>query len=194
MKKKLTKNKNTKLIGFDLDGVIVNHARLAVRLAKKRGFSLKLNQTHPELVKKHLPSPHRQLIHYFLYYHPLVSLEAPLMPRAKTALDRLKADKIPYFLISKRRRPELAVKLLKLRGLWPSYFSNKNTCFVSRPEDKNAKAKELGVTHFIDNETGIISQMASVKNRFLFDPYNTLGRGNYIKVKSWPELLEHLLE
>jgi hypothetical protein len=187
-------NLPSKVIGFDMDGVIIDHTRSKIRLAKKRGFVLRPNQTSSDILKKKIPSPHRQIIQYYLYNHPKTALEAPVMARAKAGLDKLRKAKIPYYLISRRREPELAVKLLKSRGLWPAYFGPKNSVFVGDPATKNAKAKELGVTHYVDDEADVIAQLSGVKNKYLFDQHKVFRKGEgYTRVRSWPELLEHFL-
>ncbi|MEK7629769.1 MAG: hypothetical protein AAB432_00075 [Patescibacteria group bacterium] len=183
-----------KVIGFDMDGVIIDHTKPKIRLAKKRGFTLKTNQTPSEVMKKKVPAPHYQIIQYYLNNHPKTALNASIMAKAKVGLERLKKAKIPYFLISRRRTPEVAVKLLKIRGLWPAYFSNRNAVFVSDATAKNLKAQELGVTHYVDDETKVIAELTSVKNKFLFDQHKVFKKsGEYTRVRSWPELLDHLL-
>lgn len=186
--------RHKKVIGLDLDGVILNHAPMRLRLAKKRGFTLLPRQTPSSIIKRVVPLPHHRLIQYFLYSHPKVSLETPLMAWSKTGLKKIKDSKTPYFLISRRRESELAVKLLRLRGLWPTYFNPRNVFFVSQAEDKNLKAKELGVTHFFDDEPEVLEKLKQVKNRFLFDQFNVFKKVPYHRVKNWKELIASVLQ
>jgi len=65
------------------------------------------------------------------------------MPGAKQVLGKLIRHKVPYFLVSRRKKPLLAIKILKHHGLWPKYFNKTNAFFVLTPEDKNEKSKEL---------------------------------------------------
>lgn len=139
--KKVVKHK--KVIGLGLDGVIVDHTKLRIQLAKKRGFNLKPKDTPSDKLRSALPLPHRRLIQYFLYSHPLLALQAPLMPWARKGLEKLKQSKAPYYLISRRREPEIAIKLLRRHGLWPRYFHPKNALFVMHKEDKNKLAKKI---------------------------------------------------
>lgn len=181
-----------KVIGLDLDGVIVDHTRMRIRLAKKYGYNLKPKQTPPEILKKHIPTPYRQLVKYFLYTHPDLSQKADLIPQIRLALQYLKKSNNPFYLVSRRREVPLAIGLLKKRGLWPAYFNEKNAFFVATTEEKNEKAKALGITHYIDDEMRVLAALQSVKNKFLFDLHGALKKGEYVRVKSWPELLKKL--
>lgn len=185
-------NGTKKVIGLDMDGVILDHTRMRIRLAKKYGYTLKPVQTPPEVLKKHVPTPYRQLVKYFLYTHPDVSQKADLIPQIRLALQFFKKSNYPFFLVSRRREVELAVDILKKRGLWPTYFNEKNAFFVTTNEEKNEKAKALGITHYIDDEMRVLAALGSVKNKFLFDPHGALKKGDYVRVKSWPELLKKL--
>jgi uncharacterized HAD superfamily protein len=186
--------KNPKIIGLDLDGVIIDHTKMKIQLAKKRGFNLKPKDAQSEKIKSVLPLPHRRLIQYFLYSHPLLALQAPLIPMAKRGLEKIKQSKIPYFLISRRREPELAIKLLRRHSLWPRYFHPKNTFFVIHKEEKDEIAKRFGITHYVDDETEVLGKITSVKHRFLFDPYNAFRKTPYVRVANWPKLVEKILE
>ncbi|MDI6734399.1 MAG: hypothetical protein QMD50_02855 [Patescibacteria group bacterium] len=182
-----------KIVGFDMDGVIIDHTKTRIKLAKKRGFNLKPKETPSDILRTKIPQIERKLIQYFIYNHPATSLRSSLMPRVKNALARFKKSKISYHLISRRKDPELAIKILKLNNLWPVYFNAKNTHFVATPEEKNIKAQALNLTHYVDDEKSVLAELTNVKNRFLFDQYNVLGEGDYVRVKSWPELTKYLL-
>ena len=191
-KKILPKNGTKKVIGLDLDGVILDHTRMRIKLAKKYGYSLQPRHTPSELLKKKVPAPYRQLIQYFIYTHPDFSQKADLIPQIRTALQFFKKSGYPVYLISRRREGHLAVDVLKKRGLWPDYFNEKNSFFVATPEEKNEKAKALGVTHYVDDEMRILAVLQNVKNKFLLDFHGVLKKGEYIRVKSWPELIKKL--
>jgi len=192
-KKKLgLKNGTKKVIGLDLDGVVLDHTRMRIKLAKKYGYDLKPAQTPSELLKKKIPAPYRQLIQYFLYTHPDVSQKADLIPQVRTALQFFKKNGYPVYLISRRREGSLAVDILKKRGLWPEYFNEKNSFFVITPEEKNEKAKALGVTHYVDDEMRVLGVLQNVKNKFLLDFHGALKKEDYVRVKSWPELIKKL--
>lgn len=192
-KKKVFPKSGTKVvIGLDLDGVVLDHTRMRIRLAKKYGYALQPHQTPSEILKKRVPAPYRQLIQYFLYTHPDFSKKADLIPQIRLGLQHFKKSGYPVYLISRRREGNLAVDVLKKHGLWPEYFNEKNSFFVVTPEEKNEKAKVLGVTHYVDDEMRVLAALPSVKNKFLFDPHGALKKGEYVRVKSWPELIKKL--
>lgn len=161
-----------KIIGFDLDGVIIDHTALKLRLAAERGFGLKPEQTPSDIIKCVIPPPILDELKKALYHNPKIAYTSPLMAGAKNNLAKIKGRKIPYFLISRRKDAKVAVNLLKRRGLWPEYFNKNNSFFVLKPEDKNIKALELGITHYIDDEITVLEQLTDIKNKFLFDRFN----------------------
>ncbi len=195
---------NKKIIGFDLDGVIFNHALMKIKLAKKLGFNIKLEETPSEIIEKIIDRPVLDKLLQVLYHDPKLFKTTTLMTGVKSGLLKLKKNGLPFALISRRRSSESAIKALKHHGLWSKFFSEKNTFFVIKPEDKNIKARELGVTHYVDDETGVLEKLVDVKNRFLFDNLGAFsaiggfasGEKNihgYTRVESWKELVEYFL-
>lgn len=190
-----TKINSTKIIGLDMDGVIIDHTKSRIDLARRFGIKLKAEETHPEIIKTIIDKPILDKIKDILYHEPDFTSFSPLMIGAKIALKKIKKQKLPFFLISRRIEPEVAVKTLKFYNLWPEFFNNKNTFFVAEAEDKNIKAKELGITHYIDDELEIIKKLLDVKNKFLFDYLNIFNDSkNYKRVNSWEKLTEHILK
>ncbi len=182
------------ILGFDMDGVLVNNTLPKIRLAKSLGFRLSPEQTPSEVIPSYLPAPVLRELQGNLYDNIEEALRTPLMSGAKGILAAVQKSGIPYFLISRRRVPHIAEAILKRHGLWPRYFSEKNAFFVLEPEDKDEKASELGITHYVDDELKIINRLASVKNRFLFDQFNIFEKAaNYTKISSWGEFKEHVL-
>jgi hypothetical protein len=117
------------------------------------------------------------------------ALSAPLMEGAYSGLAKLREQQIPYFLISRRKKPIHAIHLLERRELWGEYFIPENTFFVEKPEEKDVVAKQLGVTHFIDDESRVLEVMPSVSTRVLFDARALFKETDgYVHVKSWSEL------
>lgn len=183
-----------KILGFDMDGVIVDNSGLKLRVAKSLGINLSPFQTPAEIIKKIMAPEVLRKLQLAIYHNPLVSIEAQLMPGVINLLEEISSAKIPYFLISRRLEPEIAIDLLKQKGIWPKYFNESNTFFVITPEDKNTNAKRLGVTHYVDDETKILSALTDVPNKFLFDNLNSFPESNnYIKVTSHEELAKYFL-
>lgn len=190
---KIKSTKKDFFIGFDMDGVIIDHTASKLKLAKKFGLKLKPEETHSKIIRTLIKEPMLREIQYTLYHDPDFYKFSPLMSGAKEGLRLIKKEKLPFVLISRRKDPKIAIKTLKFHGLWPKTFNYKNTFFVKEPEDKNIKAKELGVTHYIDDETSVLEKLVDVKNKFLFDNFGAFKSSkNYKKVSSWSEFLNKL--
>ncbi|OGN07942.1 MAG: hypothetical protein A3C61_02265 [Candidatus Yanofskybacteria bacterium RIFCSPHIGHO2_02_FULL_39_10] len=187
-------NMNNKIaVGFDMDGVILDNADSKIRIAKSLGFDIKLHHTPSEIIRTILPQVVLEKLQSILYDNHEVALSTPLMRGVRTIMADLSKKNIPVFLISRRKIPKVAIKILKKHLLWPKYFNDKNSFFVMHPEDKNFQAAQLGVTHYIDDELKIINALSSVKNKFLFDQFNVFdGADNYTKINSWPEFKKHI--
>ena len=182
---------DNKIIGFDMDGVIIDHVPNKVKLAAEFGFNITKEQTPSEILRTIMPTPKYRELQNILYDHPEVGLSAFLMPGVKEVLAKIKDKKIPYFLISRRKNrenPSMAIKLLTRHGLWPEYFNEKNTYFVKEIEEKEFKAKELGITHYIDDERKVLTALVSVKHKFLFDYLGVFPNSEYSRIASWEEI------
>ena len=127
------------IIGFDMDGVIVNNTQPKIRLAKALGFKLLPEQTPSEIISKHLPLLVLRELQRNLYDNIETALTTPLMRGARGVLTAVKKSGFPYFLISRRRIPHIAQGILKKHGLWPYFFDEDNAFFVLEPEDKDVK-------------------------------------------------------
>ena len=185
----LDKNKKPFVVGFDLDGVIIDHTKNKLKLAKAEGWTLNVKQTPGDIFKTVIPQATLVSIQQKLYDLPAVALAAPLMPGALRVLDKIKKTKVPYCLISRRKIPEWATLLLKTHGLWPKYFHKQNTFFVKEPEDKNKQALKLGVTHYIDDDVSVLEKLVDVRNKILFDKHGAFKSTPWFtRVVSWQSL------
>ncbi|MDP3954029.1 MAG: hypothetical protein Q8Q06_01250 [bacterium] len=184
----MTHRKNTSVLGFDLDGVILDHTKNKVRLASKLGIKISADKTPSEIIKKHLPDKIYHNFQEILYDDPVISRSSPVMPGLKNTLAKIKASGLNFFLISRRRNPDKTVNLMKYHKIWPEYFNEKNTFFVDNKEDKDIRAKKLGITHYIDDEITVLNLLVSVQNKFLFDNLNVFKNSeNYTRIRSWAE-------
>jgi len=183
--------KNTvdkKIIGFDMDGVIIDHVSNKIRSAKKFGFKITKKQTPTEIIRTLIPQPEYGKFQTYLYNHPVNGLRPKPMPGVKKVLSVMKKSGVPFFLISRRKKHHISKILLKKNGLWPKYFNKDNTFFVDEIEDKEIKAKELGITHYIDDERKVLTALVSVKNKFLFDYLGAFPDSEYKRISSWKEI------
>lgn len=180
-------------IGFDMDGVIIDHTIPKIRLAEKYGFSITAEQTPSDVLRNIMPEKIRKEFQHALYSDDKIALSAPLMRGVKPALREISKRGIPFALITRRKDPAVTILLLKKHGLWPDFFHDKNTFFVLEPEDKNVKALELGLTHYLDDELKVLRALTGVENRFLFDKYGVFSEDDlYKKVFSWQHFLTHI--
>lgn len=183
--------RTNKVLGLDLDGVIVDHTENVIFLAESLGFGVKKHEAATDLLKTKIPEAAYEKIQESLYDDPVVALSPPLHRGARRALGFLKAESWPYFLISRRRNPSLAISLLEKRKLWPGFFNEGNTFFVNEKADKNAKAGALGISIYIDDQPSVLNALVSVPHKFLFDRHNAYAGsgGDYKTVHSWEEFI-----
>lgn len=179
-------------LGLDLDGVIIDHTDNKIAIAKKFGFSLSKEETSANAMKSIIPTPVRREIQQLLYDDKRWFLKAPLVPGTIEALREIKERGIPFFLISRRKIPAKATELLEFLGLWPDFFNSKNANFVIEPEEKEIRAKEIGISHYVDDETDILNVMVTPSKKFLFDYLGAQRESVYPIIRSWKELLEKL--
>ena len=171
-----------------MDGVLLDNADTKIKIARKFGFELKLHHTPSEIIRTILPQVILENLQKILYDDHKIGISTPLMRGARALLADLQTRKIPIFLISRRKIPEVAIKILKKHALWPQYFNKNNSFFVIHPEDKDTRAAKLGITHYIDDELKVINVLSSVPNKFLFDQFNVFKTADhYTKIKSWSE-------
>ncbi|HEY9585527.1 MAG TPA: hypothetical protein VJJ02_02980 [Candidatus Paceibacterota bacterium] len=185
----MTSQEDNFVVGFDLDGVIVDHTQNKMRIAARYGVTLLPEETHSERMVNFFPHDIYREIQEQMYDDTDEALSAPLMEGAFGALASLREHDVPYFLISRRKKPVHALHLLEHRGLWGEYFSAENTFFVDRMDGKDLVARGLGVTHFIDDEARVLRLMPSVSHRILFDARGLFEEDTDLaRVKSWSEL------
>jgi hypothetical protein len=183
---------DTVLLGLDMDGVIIDHTESKIALAKDIGFDITAKETPSDILRKIIPEEFLSAFWDTLYNKDATALSAPLMLGIEDALENLDQRGVPYVLISRRKDPLIAERLLKARGLWPRFFSADNAFFVKEIEDKNTMAQALGVTHYIDDEINVLEALHDVKNRYLFDPHAIFPAStNYSKFSNWIEAVAH---
>ncbi|MEK7118397.1 MAG: hypothetical protein AAB869_02195 [Patescibacteria group bacterium] len=185
----MTSQEDNFVAGFDLDGVIIDHTQNKMRIAARYGVTLRPEETHSEHMVKLFSRETYHEIQEQMYDDTDEALSAPLMEGAFGAIASLREHEVPYFLISRRKKPIHALHLLERRGLWGEYFTPENTFFVETMESKDPVARDLGITHFVDDERRVLRLMPSIPNRILFDVRDLFEESlEFTHVKSWSEL------
>lgn len=182
-------------VGFDMDGVIIDNTKHKIQLAKEFGIDLRPEDAVAARIHQIIPESILKKMRPLLYDDAAVALEPGLIDGAREGLARVKQSGRPYFLISRRGNWMLAVKMLEKQGLWPEYFNKDNAFFVITPEDKDVKARALGISAYVDDQPSVLEKLTSVPSRLLFDRYSQFNDVSFPhkKVSSWDELLQHFL-
>lgn len=176
-------------IGFDLDGVILDHTEAKIAAAHKRGYRILPEQTPSDMLKTLLPQAlYREL--QAEIYNSDTALSAPLMDGVRGCLENFRDHALRIHLISRRLHPHYAIAALERHGLWPSFFNDANACFVETKEAKAQEAAQRKLTHFFDDEIGVLACMAAVPERILFDQYAIRADSPFPIVSSWEALAE----
>lgn len=182
-----------KIIGLDLDGVIIDHTQSKIDAAKSLGIDLSVSDTPSDVLRNRIEEDAYKKIQRMIYDDKDTAFNDPMIPGAEEGLDAIKNSGFKYFLISRQKLPELTKDNLKYRGLWGKYFNEKNTFFIIE-ESKREKAKELKVNIYIDDKPSVLSDMETVNQRFLFDPLDVYPNEDwYKKKKTWKEFLDEIL-
>ncbi len=186
-------NKKRKLkIGFDFDGVIIDHTKNKILIAKKYGFDISAIHVAGHRLKKIVPEEIYVKIQD-LIYGPL-TLNAPVMPTAAEAM--LELSKIADLSLVSRRAPDhrqIAIEWLNQN--LPDVFSRGQIFFVDHDPQKKDICKTLGITVFIDDKISVLQYMPDTPHRYWFDQYNSsddLGYQGLIVVKSWKDFLAEI--
>ncbi len=189
-----TVQENSRVVGFDLDGVIIDHTDNKIALARSFGVALTPNQTHSEILPRHMERSDYLELQNQLYDGTGIALSAPLLRGARETLVMLRERAIPFVLISRRRNPEHAIALLTARGLWGDLFTPQNTFFVESPEAKNVVGVREGVTHFFDDERRVLRAMPDISSRFLVDSFHLFDdEAEFPRMHDWGMIQDVLI-
>lgn len=178
-------------LGFDLDGVIVDHSFVKIQLAQKFGFTVNKYQVYPDNLYRLLgPDKYYEFTHC-LYDDPQIAMKGVIMRGSKSVLGKLKKRNIRFAVISRRKNNhDIPINLLRKHGLWPDILNRQNVFFVQNRGDKNTKAISLGISHFMDDDWEVLEQLTGVLNKYLFDPYGIAPDCCFKKIVSWREFYE----
>lgn len=166
----MNSKKVKKRIGFDLDGVLVDHENNKIKIAQDLGYSLEIQKTFQECLRNILGESDYKKLRDILYGE--VSLFADVMDDANFLLNEIKRAGYPFFLVSRRTTGRQYATEWLIRNL---NFPRSNIFFVDEDRQKNAEikkiVKELELNYFIDDKLSVLESISSDVNRFLFDQF-----------------------
>ena len=179
-------------LGLDLDGVIIDHTKNKILVAKKFGLSLTPVETPFPRMKRKIPLPVYREIQEVLYGE--LSLSAPPVEGTLEGLQALSKE-YDLFIISRRKAKETARAWTKkkLDGL----IKETNIFFVTEDREKNPICKELGIGIFLDDKIESLWELKTVKKRFWFDRFDVSKeyadlRGIKV-VSSWEDFVKQMV-
>lgn len=176
------------VIGFDLDGVIIDHTKNKIKKAKELGYIVKAQETPSEKLKKLIPLQDYRVIQKFIYIKGTPTAES-----MKGALQAIKSLSENYHIVIISRRAKemqkVAWEWLKKHG-FSNYIKRKDIYFADSDSDKNIVAKRLKVHVYMDDKLGVLDLLNSVPNKILFDPHNCfrIKDKEIKKVESWQKI------
>lgn len=187
--KQIFKSNNKKLfIGFDFDGVIIDHTLAKIKKAKELGYFIDSSETSSERFKDIIPWRHRVLIQSYIYGK--ATLEASPVAGAIATIKEL-SGRYNLVIISRRMIYSriFAMKWLKKHNVL-KYIPRQSIFFSLTDRAKNTIAKKVGASVFIDDKTEVLDAMSDVPHKILFDPYcvNCDQNNRWRKIKKWQEV------
>lgn len=175
------------IIGFDFDGVIVDHASAKIKKAKELGYFINQPETVSERFKDIIPRHHRVLIQSYIYGK--ATLGAPPVADAIETIKEL-SERYKLVIISRRMIYSriFALKWLKKYNVL-EYIPRQSVFFSLTDKAKNTIAKKIEVSVFIDDKIEVLDAMSDVPHKILFDPYcvNRDPNNKWRKIKKWQE-------
>jgi uncharacterized HAD superfamily protein len=168
-------------IGFDLDGVIIDHSITIVGLAEELGYTLSPEETNSVDLKKLISNEYLEKLNEKLYADSSILKSSKFMPSAEDCLGRLSEGNNLYLL--SRRSKETGKQIMEIFGLH-RFFNPGSVYFVDSSSEKLPLAQKNSITHYIDDQPRILDGiMRPISNKYLFDQFDNLPvSSNYEKV------------
>lgn len=176
-------------IGFDLDGVLLDHKNNRLKAAEMLGYKDFSERTPVEEFKSRMLASDYEKMQEYFYDEATPDIMSGVEELWKELGD------CELYIISRRRKLGSRAEALKRLGKNIN-FVPENVFFVEKDEDKNRVIKKFGIDIFIDDRLSILETIDSAE-RFLFDEfgvYKTQKLGDITVVHSHKELLEIFLK
>ncbi len=153
-------------IGFDLDGVLIDHKKNRVKAAHFLGYDNVSESMAVREIKTLIPEMDYKKIQEYLYDE--ATSEADIMVGVKKLWEGLEGI-CDLYIISRRPKLNSQKEALELLNKEIN-FSKKNVFFVARDKDKNKIIKKFGIDVFLDDKLSVL-EFIETAERFLFDEY-----------------------
>ncbi|MBQ8425246.1 MAG: hypothetical protein IJX17_04425 [Clostridia bacterium] len=182
------------VIGFDLDGVMFNHAKFKVGVLKElHGIELEEWKLSSNVIDEYLSD--KNIRHEIGALAGTTERSELIFDNTKDILQKLKDQGFILYLVSRRGKSELgtinAKKSIENLGL-DKFFDDIFYC--QREIDKINKIYELGVDVFIDDRIETIDELShNIKYPILFDNYKIIENG-YVKTQSKCDIAQSFSE
>jgi hypothetical protein len=196
-------------LGLDFDNTLVTYDRLFHRVACDEGLiaaSVPMNKTavRDDLRRRGLEESWIAL--QGRVYGPRMR-DADLFPGVLEALASLHVAGIELCVISHKTRHPYSGEKHDLHAAARSWIESSGLCDATRTglrsgaiffeltkEEKLARIRQEGCTHFIDDLPEIFTHSAfpGGVRKILFDPSGTLALPDVLRVASWKEITPHL--
>jgi len=181
-------------IGFDFDGVIVDHSQTKIRKVKEIfGLKIEPGQTPGYCLRRMIGQDNYRQIQKYIY-GPGTS-QGKVMKGAVSALKELKNLGCKMFIVSRRQPAFRPGALAWIEKNIPGIFNKSQIFFVKRDEDKDRILKKLNVKIYLDDKVSVLRKLASVSKKYLYDQYNLKDNFNLKDITpadSWRQFLEHI--
>lgn len=173
-------------IGLDLDGVIVDHTRNKIRVAKSLGFLVREDQAHEAILKQLMPEKRYRELQERVY--GAMSLGAKPVPSAKTTIRRLARKGHDLFIVSRRGENAPGALLWIKRHRVLDSVPRRNVIFVSADAGKAPEVEKLGIEIFLDDKPTVLSYLETITHPVLFNNFRiNINSAGYAEVHSWKE-------
>ncbi|MDA2936331.1 hypothetical protein MYX06_03885 [Patescibacteria group bacterium AH-259-L05] len=194
MIKDMKKRVNTNLrVGFDFDGVIVDHTFGKIKKAKELGLDIKPHQTPSNRLENTIDQYLHKQIREYIYGEG--TNQAPIVDGSKKVLHILKQGGYELFIISRRGSRFQLNAMEWLEKNIPGIFSIERILFVPKERAKDEACQKYNIDIYIDDKVSVLEKIKSVNKKFLFDPYNIrndFDLDDIQPVSSWNEFLQYI--
>lgn len=168
----------TIIIGFDLDGTLIDHSGVKISFAETHNVRLSPHETPSDVIKKHISKELLQKMQYYIYDDVLGGTTQTIMEGAVETFSRLQKEEIPFFFVSRRRTDvsqNNALRILAEGGILGTFIHKNRIFFAPTIKEKALIARAQGITHFIDDEADALHAMDPAMHRIFFDQFDVFG-------------------